>query len=147
MRGEFDAVIAVATAKGIGGCLESCPADDLRALADAARYTKRVELAETCLLALRKRFADSAQGAGAAFLLGRTLESRGRNAKAEPWYERYLRESPEGEFASDALAGRMRVVAALRGKAAARGLAIEYLRRYPDGVYASSAQRIAADPN
>jgi hypothetical protein len=142
-RGEFEAVIAAATAKGVDGCLASCPATELRALADAARYTKRLELAEKCLLSLRERFAGSGPSAGAAFLLGRTSELRGRNAQAEHWYELYLGESADGEYASDALAGRMRVVEVLRGKAAARDLAVEYLRRYPDGVYASSARRIA----
>jgi TolA-binding protein len=147
MRGEFEAVIAAAAAKGSHACLESCPASELRALADAARYTKRFELAEKCLLALRHRFSGSAGSAAAAFLLGRTNELRGRNAQAEHWYELYLAESSDGEFASDALAGCMRVVAALRGKSAARSLALEYLRRYPNGVYASSARGISAGPN
>ncbi|MFI5307679.1 MAG: FecR domain-containing protein [Polyangiales bacterium] len=144
-RGEFEAVIAAANAKGIDGCLGSCAAPELRALADAARYTKRLELAEKCLLALRQRFAGSGPSAAAAFLLGRTSELRGHNAQAEHWYELYLAESADGEFASDALAGRMRVVTALRGKTAARPLAVEYLRRYPDGVYASSARKIVGE--
>jgi TolA-binding protein len=146
MHGEFEAVVAAANEKGLQACFGSCSAVELRALADAARYTNRVDLAEGCLLALRQRFADSGQSQVAAFLLGRTSESRGRTAKALHWYEVYLAESPDGEFAADALAGRMRAVAASRGNAAARSLAREYLRRYPDGVHATSASRIAG-PN
>jgi TolA-binding protein len=146
MHGEFEAVVAAANEKGLQTCLSACSAPELRALADAARYTNRVDLAEQCLLALRQRFADSGQSQAAAFLLGRTGESRGRTASAQHWYEVYLAESPDGEFAADALAGRMRTVAAARGNAAARSLAREYLRRYPDGVHATSASRIAG-PN
>src|SRR5262249_30753444 len=119
-HGEFEAVIAAANAKGIRTCLDSCSAVELRAVADAARYTKRLELAEKTLLALRERFPGAGPSAGAAFLLGRTAELRGRNAQAEHYYELYLAESSDGEYASDALAGCMRVVAALRGEAAAR---------------------------
>jgi TolA-binding protein len=143
MRGEFELVIAAAQSKGVDACLESCSAQDLRALADAARYANRVELAEQCLLGLRQRFSDSGSSHAAAFLLGRTSESRGNTSKAQQWYERYLEESPDGEFAADALAGKMRAVVAQHGKAAARPLALEYLRRYPDGVHAISARRIA----
>jgi transmembrane sensor len=146
MHGEFETVVAAANEKGLQACLSACSAPELRALGDAARYTNRVGLAEQCLLGLRQRFADSGQSQAAAFLLGRTSESRGRTASAQHWYEVYLAESPDGEFAADALAGRMRTVAAARGNAAARSLAREYLRRYPDGVHATSASRIAG-PN
>jgi hypothetical protein len=142
-RGEFAAVVSAAQVMGIDTCLASCSAAEVRALADAARYTERSDLAEKSLLALRQRFSSSRDSNAAAFLLGRTEESRGLTGPAEHWYDVYLNESPNGEFAADALAGRMRTVSHLRGPEAAKPLALEYLRRYPDGVHAAAARKIA----
>jgi hypothetical protein len=141
-QGKFDRIVSEATARGIPACLQSCSAADLRSLADAARYTGRSELAEQSLLSLRKRFAADA-GRGAAFLLGRLYEGRGSTAQARTWYEAYLRESPGGDFAAEALAGKMRTVNALEGRKSAEPIAREYLRRYPTGVHAKTARRIA----
>jgi hypothetical protein len=126
----------------VPSCLASCGAADLRALADAARYTAHGDIAEQSLLALRKRFAADA-GRGAAFLLGRLYEGRGATGQARAWYETYLRESPSGDFASEALAGKMRTVSTLEGKKSAEPIAREYLRRYPSGVHATPARQIA----
>jgi hypothetical protein len=142
IHGEYESVVAAATARGIEACLTSCSAADLRSLADAARYTGRSDLADRTLRALRKRFAGSSQSAAAAFLLGRTHESQSP-AAGERWYETYLSEAPDGEFAAEALAGKMRIIASTSGTAAAKPLALEYLRRYPQGVQAKAARRIA----
>jgi hypothetical protein len=141
-HGEFESVVSAANARGIDGCLASCVAADLRSLADAARYTGRNDLADKTLLSLRKRFPGTSQSAAAAFLLGHSHESRSL-AAAERWYETYLYESPEGEFAAEALAGKMRVIAKRSGDAAAKPLALEYLRRYPQGVQVKTARKIA----
>jgi transmembrane sensor len=141
-HGEFESVVASANARGIDACVTSCSAADLRSLADAARYTGRADLADKVLLALRRRFPGTGQSAAAAFLLGHTYEPRSP-AAAERWYETYLYESPEGEFAAEALAGKMRVIAARSGAAAAKPLALEYLRRYPQGVQVKTARKIA----
>jgi hypothetical protein len=141
-HGEFESVVAAANARGFDACVSSCTASDLRSLADAARYTGRVDLTERGLLALRKRFPGSAQSAAAAFLLGRTHETQSRPG-ADRWYETYLDESPDGEFAAEALAGKMRVINGRSGAAAAKPLALEYLRRYPQGVHVKTARKIA----
>jgi hypothetical protein len=62
---------------------------------------------------------------------------------ADRWYETYLDESPDGEFAAEALAGKMRVINARSGAASAKPLALEYLRRYPQGVHVKTARKIA----
>jgi hypothetical protein len=131
-HGEFESVVNAASARGLDACVASC----------AARYIGRADLADKCLLALRKRFPGSAQSAAAAFLLGRTHESRMLPA-AERWYETYLDESPYGEFAAEALAGKMRVIMARSGAASAKPVALEYLRRYPQGVQVKTARKIA----
>jgi TolA-binding protein len=141
--GDFRAVVAAAAQRGIELSLRSADASELRALADAARYTGESELAERSLNALRMRFPGTKQSSAAAFLLGRTLESRGAAREAEHYFTIYLNEDPRGEFASEALAGRMRAVAAVEGPAAAKPIALEYLRRYRGGVHAETARRLA----
>jgi hypothetical protein len=141
-RGQFQAVVRAAEARGIEASLGSSSAADVRALADAARYSGQSTLATQSLLALRRRFLGSSDASASAFLLGRMNESSHKFAEADGWYDTYLRESPRGQFASDALAGRMRCVAATGGAAAAKPLALEYLRRYPDGVHAPAARKL-----
>ncbi|HMI85554.1 MAG TPA: FecR domain-containing protein, partial [Polyangiaceae bacterium] len=142
-RGDFESIVVAANAKGLDSCVSNCAAGDLRSLADAARYTGRGDLAEKCLLALRQRFPTGAHAAAAAFMLGRTHETRNRPTTAQRWYETYLAESPDGEFAAEALAGKMRAVTTTRGPASAKPLALEYLRRYPQGVHVRTARKIA----
>jgi hypothetical protein len=142
-RGDFESIVIGANARGLDACISGCPAGDLRSLADAARYTGRGDLAEKCLLALRQRFPTGAHAAAAAFMLGRTHETRNRPTTAQRWYETYLAESPDGEFAAEAMAGKMRAVTTTRGPASAKPLALEYLRRYPQGVHVKTARKIA----
>lgn len=140
-KGEFRQVVDEATTRGTRECLATCDPADLSALADAARYVGQTELAEQALQALLARDAR-ASGGRAAFLLGRLSESRGDAARAKSWYERSLSEG-RGAFAADALAGKMRTVNTLEGRAAARLIAREYLRLYPKGVHAAAARKLA----
>ncbi len=144
--GKFETVVRLAVERGPASCISSCTATDLRALADAARYSGHRELAMEALLALRQRFAGSVEERPAAFLLGRIEEGRGALARAETWYETYLRERPRGELAAEALAGRMRALGGTSGSSAARTVAREYLSRYPDGVHAKAARAILEAP-
>jgi len=141
-HGRFKSVVEAAESRGVESCLSSCSLGDVRALADAARYTGRSELAERSLLAIRQRASAGSQRSAAAFLLGRSSESRGQVSSASTWYDTYLSESPSGEFAADALAGKMRITVRMQGTAAARPLAMQYLQRYPNGVHADSARKI-----
>lgn len=140
--GEFTTIVQEAEARGIASTLASASSTDLRALSDAARYAGRPELAEQSLLSLRQRFPGSADGRAAAFMLGRLQEGRGRAAQAKSFYETYLSESPSGNFAAEALAGKMRIVLALSGRGAAQPIARDYLARYPTGVHAKTAREI-----
>ena len=143
--GEFDLVVEQANARGLDACLKTCGASDLRALADAARYTSRGDIAERALTTLRQRFAGSAESRAASFLLGRLAETRGFSLAALGWYETYLGEAPSGSFAAEALAGTMRTIQATRGRAAAEPVARNYLSRYPEGVHAKVARRILGE--
>jgi len=142
-RGDFESIVIAGNARGFDTCITGCSEGDLRSLADAARYTGRGELAQKCLLALRRRFPTGAHAGAAAFMLGRTHETRNQPTMAQRWYETYLAETPDGEFAAEALAGKMRAVATTRGPVAAKPLALEYLRRYPQGVHVKTARKVA----
>jgi len=140
--GKFESVIQQAMERGTAAVIGGGSAADLRALADAARYTGRSDLSVDALMALRTRFSGTKEERSAAFLLGRVEEARGNAARAGGWYERYLTERPNGELAAEALAGRMRTVSATSGRRAAQPLAREYLSRYADGVHAEAARAI-----
>jgi hypothetical protein len=140
--GEFQAIVREAEARGVASTIASGSSTDLRALSDAARYAGRPELAEQSLLSLRRRFPGNADGRAAAFMLGRLHEGRGRAAQAKSFYDTYLSESPTGNFAAEGLAGKMRTVLAISGRAAAGPIARDYLSRYPAGVHAKTARGI-----
>jgi hypothetical protein len=140
--GQFKGVLAQADARGVDTCIRTCGSADLSALADAARYTGRTDVADQSLRALRTRFAGAPEGRSAAFLLGRLQEQRGAAADARVWYDRYLAESPGGAYAMEALGGNMRITLKLQGKAAAVPIAKEYLHRYPKGVHTQMARGI-----
>jgi hypothetical protein len=139
-QGESQRVVAEAESMGVRVCFGQCNGSDLRALADAARYSGRLDLAEASLRALRER--HPAQAGVAAYLLGAVDEARGRNASALRWYEEYVAVAPNGGFYSEALAGRLRMLVATNGYTSARNAAQQYLELYPNGVGARTAKQI-----
>lgn len=141
-RGQFKAVVDEAQQGNVDNCFATCPVSDLRALADSARYLGRTQLAEQSLKAMRQRAGNGDQRAWAAFMLGRIAEAVGQPARANTWYDTYLSEAPQGQFAADALAGKMQATMTLHGTAAARPLAVQYLQRYPNGVHSAMARKI-----
>jgi hypothetical protein len=140
--GDFDAVLADAQEMGLDGALARSSLADLVALADAARYRGRGDVARRALLAQRERFPGSSAGRTAAFLLGRLAEAEPEQAIR--WYDRYLGETPNGEFASEALGRKLVAVQSVSGPDSARPVAREYLRRFPSGAYAAKAREIAS---
>jgi hypothetical protein len=138
--GEFDLVVSAAEARGLDKVYQRAPLVDLEALADAARYARRSSVARDALLAMRSRFAGSKPAKQAAFLLGRLVEDESAPAALE-WYERYLKEDPDGVHASQAL-GRKMLILHRQGDAAATSTAQDYLRRFPSGSHGPSARRI-----
>jgi len=145
--GEWQRILDSASRRGLDRALAERSSEDLALLADAAHYLHRDDIAEQTLLAQRRRFAGSTRAKDAAFLLGRIVEARpGGASDALGWYERHLKEAPTGVYASEALGRKMTVLARLQGEAAARPIAEEYLRRYPDGTYARAARTYARKP-
>jgi hypothetical protein len=133
-------VLSEAQARGIDSVLGSGSLDDLVALADAARYAGRGDLAQRALQSVRSRFASSPAARTAAFLLGRMAEG-GAPSAAIGWYDRYLAEAPGGAFASEAL-GRKMLLLRTSSPAQARAVAKQYLKSFPKGGYAQVARDI-----
>ncbi len=138
--GDFRSVLAEAEQRGLGGVLDHGPLDDLVALADAARYARRGDVAQRALTATRKRFPGTSHGKAAAFLLGRMVDDGGSPGAAVAWYDAYLAESPGGPFAAEALGRKMVAVERTGGRSAARPVAELYLKRHPRGAHAPVAR-------
>ena len=77
--GHLDRILDEAERAGLKATLERASSEDLLALADAARYRRRMDLAREALLAERRRFPDSPRALDAAFLLGT------RGGSERPW--------------------------------------------------------------
>src|SRR6185295_18935292 len=109
---------------------ETASAADLNALADAARYVRRSDVARRTLMAELERFPHSPNAREAAFFLGGLAEDEsgvGAAKTALEWYERYMAGNPHGTYAAQALGRQMILVHKLRGAAAARPIAEDYL--------------------
>jgi TolA-binding protein len=142
--GDLDLILRDAE-RDLPHALATRGSEDLAALASAARYRRRDDLARRTLLAQRGRFPQSARAADAAFLLGRLDDgATGGLQAAVKWYDAYLEEAPSGAYASEALGRKMVAVQKLHGTADARAVAEEYLRRFPSGTYAGAARALRA---
>jgi len=142
-EGDFEAVIAGAERRGINVVLAHGSPKDVAALADAARYTRRGDLARRALLVERTRFSGSAEAREASYFLGVLAEDQGAWREALSWYARYRRDDPAGTYAAPALGRTLVLEARQQGNDIARADAAEYLRRYPSGPYAPAARQIA----
>jgi hypothetical protein len=140
---DWDRILKDTQASGVENTLDRASSEDIAALADAARYRRRLSLAREALLAQRRRFPEGARALDAAYLLGRVEESSEHgSAEALHWYEEYLARAPSGTYASEALGRKMILTGRLATGAQARRLAEEYLRRFPGGAYAGSARAL-----
>jgi ferric-dicitrate binding protein FerR (iron transport regulator) len=144
--GDAAGVVDEAVAHGLDNVVADADGPALVALADAARYAGHKYLAERVLRAQRTRFPGTPAAGAAAFFLGRIADDRGAPAEGLDWYRRYLAEEPQGAYAAEALGREMIGVAHLSGRPAARELAVEYLRRFPEGTYLLHAQAILRAP-
>jgi len=142
--GDFTFIVEDAE-RDLPHALRLASSDDLAALADAARYQRRDDLARRALEAQRRRFHGSPRAADAAFFLGRLDENDGAGlVHALRWYDRYLGEAPSGSYAAEALGRKMVAMRDLYGVTTARTVADEYVRRFPRGSYAGAAQALRA---
>jgi hypothetical protein len=139
-KGDYAGIVRAAEERGLDQSMASGSADELRALADAARFTGRSALAARALLAIRSRFPGTTGATAAAFVLGRMLDTGGNARSAVTWYDRYLAEG--GPLAPEALGRRMLALHRSGDAVATRDAAREYLRRFPAGPYARQAREL-----
>lgn len=145
--GDFRGVLEAAETRGLETVLGASALGDLVALADAARYAGRLDVARRALLAQRERFGGSNAARTAAYLLGRLDDTGEVPSKAAlSWYDRYLGEAPAGEFAPEALGRKLVALEKSSGSRAAKAAAAEYLRRFPNGPYRAKARALTLDP-
>jgi TolA-binding protein len=133
-------ILADAERRGPTSVLERADSEDLWALATAARYAGRPELAGQALNAHRRRFPSTARSREAAFLLGRLHDGDPDPAEALRWYDRYLVDAHDGVGVADALGRKMTLLERSNRRAEALAVAREYLRRSPQGTYANAAR-------
>jgi hypothetical protein len=137
--GDFESVLRAARRRGLASTMEEGSLAQLGALADAARYARRPEIAEHALLALRRRFPASVEARDSAFVLGRLEEDRAQDDLARRWYDRYLDEVPAGSYVAAAWGRKLTLARRSADGEAAAAMARDYLQRFPEGPYAALA--------
>jgi hypothetical protein len=143
--GRFQQIVTSAKATGLDNVFQSKPASELQELAQAARYTGELGLAERTWKELQTRYRSQEAGQNASFFLGRLAEQRGRQSEALRQYDVYLASAPRGVFAAEALGRKMLIVQSTQGSAAAKPIAQEYLKRFRSGAYSGAARELVND--
>ena len=119
------------------------PGSDAAALFGAASLSRRegnAAKAIALLDSLQERYPGSREARLSDMTLGALHLQRGAAAAALEHFTQYLRSSPQGELASEAVWGQYQALAALGQRAeAARRLRL-LLERYPGSAYAAAAR-------
>jgi TolA-binding protein len=144
-RGQYEKAFSSAQTSGLEAQMGTASAADLMALGDAARYTGRLDQAELAYRTLRSRFPSDPLASVAAFTLGRAAFDQRRNyVDAAAWFRTYLREQPSGALARNALGRLMEALSRSGDRSGARGVAAQYVERYPGGPHAEAAKQLLA---
>jgi len=140
-----DALEAVRDVGFLAAC-RGADAPELLLLSDLARYGRDYDAAAQALHLLRQRLGGSRHAAQAAFALGKLqFDQDGSYSEAAWWFRTYLREQPGGALAREA-SGRLLEATSRSGDgSAARELAAQYLRDYPNGPHAALANALRSD--
>ena len=138
-RGRYAEAYRVLTAAP--GVVDS-GAEDLLLAADAARLTGHPAEATPYLEKLVRKYRDDARAPLAAFTLGRILlHELGRPAEAADAFALVRKILPDGPLSPDALAREAEAADRAGQRTRARGLANEYVARYPSGRRLESVRR------
>ena len=144
--GSYRAAVDAAEVQGVEAVLAEATAPDLLMLGDAARLSKRIDLADRSYLAARARHPNSPEAASAAFALGRlAFDHQQRFAKAAHWMEVYLAEAgADAALAREALGRLVEATQRAGDLDGAQHAAARYLSRYPSGPHAEVARTVLA---
>ena len=122
-------------------------AEDLLLAADAARLSNHPEQAVGYLRRVTIEHAADSRAPLSAFTLGRVLLSQlSRPGEAAEAFALARRLRPSGSLAEDALAREAEARSAAGSAGQARGLAEQYVARYPQGKHLPTMQRLATAP-
>jgi hypothetical protein len=142
-RGDAVSAIAAAEQAGFNTLTGSMPQPDVLLLGDTARKAKRPDRAKEAYLAVRDRFPGSPASVDAALRMGHLLaEVSHDDARAAWWFERALREAPNAATAPTAMGLWLQVLSRGPDHGAARNVAQDYLRRFPNGDDATLARDV-----
>jgi transmembrane sensor len=142
---HFSAALAAAKAAGFAAECNRANAEQLELLAALARYGRDPQAEGHALRLLRVRFPGTKRASLAAFALGKLeFDNHGAYAEAADWFRICLKERPKGELSREAN-GRLLEATLRSGRsAAAREIALQYVRDYPDGPHAELARNVSA---
>ncbi|MBL8952653.1 MAG: FecR domain-containing protein [Myxococcaceae bacterium] len=143
--GRYAKAVALVEEQGVDLALAGVSSDDLLLFADAARLARRADLGRAALNSLRARFAGSPDAAEAAFRLGRLEFDAQHLAEAGVWFDAYVKEAPDGSFATEAMGRRLDAWQRAKDDRAGRA-ASDYLERFPNGAYAPLARQVLERP-
>jgi FecR protein/Tetratricopeptide repeat len=142
-QGKYGAALAAARAVGFPRLVDELDADDLAALADAARFAGDAPDAILALAALERRFPGMALTGRATFLMGRVFVAQGDHRGALAAFERYLDTYPSGSYSLEALGRLIELYSKQGNRQHAADLARQYLQRAPSGPYARLARSLS----
>jgi hypothetical protein len=143
-QGKYGAALSAARSVGFPRLVDDLGADDLAALADAARFGGDAPDAILALSALERRFPGTALAARATFLIGRVGVAHGDLRGALAAFERYLDQYPTGTYSIEALGRLIELYSKQGNRQHAAELARQYLQRAPDGPYARLARSLTS---
>ncbi len=141
-RGIYDEAMALAKKQGIENVIAKCSASRLLLLADTARLSDELLVAQEIYETVRMRFGGTSSAGKAAFALGRMAFDQQRSYnEAATWLKIFLIECGDTPLAREAL-GRLMEACELGGDIeCAKTAAKKYLIAYPDGPHAILAQQ------
>jgi hypothetical protein len=121
MKGTYQEAIRRLGARGLPELCHCAGAADLLKLAQGARAAGDLEGTKQALRAIRRRFPGDPLHPTAGLTLGRlALQTEHDYPRAITWFQRYLRDEPQGVFAEEAQRGLIEARLALTDPAAHR---------------------------
>jgi TolA-binding protein len=120
--------------------MQAASAAELLSAAGNARRRGDTKQATQLLESLQTRFPNSAEAKASDIALGKLKLQSGAARSALTYFERYLKRSPSGTLAPEAMWGRAQALSAVGNQAEAQRSLSELVKRYPNSPYASSAK-------
>lgn len=143
-NGSYAAAVEAAERQGLDAVLAGAKAADLLLLGDAARLSRRYDIADRSYLAVRAKHPGAPESVSAAFALGRlAFDHQHLYVKAAQWLDVYLSEGGDNAaLAREALGRLMEAMQRAGDPDGAKSAASRYLASYPSGPHAAVARRI-----